>query len=556
MRLTFCGAAGAVTGSCYLVETVTTRFLVDCGLFQGDRETEALNGSFPFDPGQVEHVILTHAHIDHSGRLPQLHRLGFNGPIWATPATADLAGIMLPDSAHLQEMEAVWQNRKRQRAGDEPVEPLYTLDDASRCLQLLRPVAYDEIVAVAPGVRLRFRDAGHILGSAIAEIWVEEDGRETKLVFSGDLGSPGRPILRDPTRVSQADLLFLESTYGDRGHGEHGDQIEALAAIVRSVAAEGGNLIIPAFAVGRTQDLLYYLNQMQQAGRVPELPVYVDSPLATSATEIFRRHQECFDQEARSLLAAGDDPFSFPGLTYVRSPQDSMALNQMSGAIIISASGMANAGRVLHHLKHNLWRPESTVLFVGYQAEGTLGRALLGGARNVHVLGEAISVRARIQQLSGFSAHADQGGLLAWARGLERPPAATFVVHGEQTAAQTLADLLKESGHRPHIPALGESLEIVRDAAGTLVVRELAPRSPAPLESAPPSRHANGLEREANGALAALRRFRQVLVTGQYNGQHNGISYSEVWKELRRALKDLGLVMARTERRSRRGEDN
>ncbi|MGE5590353.1 MAG: MBL fold metallo-hydrolase RNA specificity domain-containing protein, partial [Bacillota bacterium] len=325
--------------------------------------------------------------------------------------------------------------------------------------------------------------------------------------------------------------------------------------VVRSVAADGGNLIIPAFAVGRTQDLLYYLNKLQEAGRVPELPVYVDSPLATSATQIFRRHQECFDQEARGLLAAGDDPFSFPGLTYVRSPQDSMALNQMSGAIIISASGMANAGRVLHHLKHNLWRPESTVLFVGYQAEGTLGRALLGGVRDVHVLGEAISVRAKIRQLSGFSAHADQAGLMAWARGLDRPPAVTFVVHGEQSGAEALAGLLKEAGHRPRIPALGDSLDIARDAEGTLVISD-GERRAVSVELAAPARRGNGLEREVGSALAALRRFRQVLVTGQYNGEQNGIAYTDLWKELRRALKDVGLVMARAERRSRHGEDH
>ncbi|MCL5676511.1 MAG: MBL fold metallo-hydrolase, partial [Firmicutes bacterium] len=482
MKLTFCGGAGSVTGSCYLIETESTRLLVDCGMFQGGRDLEAQNYLFPFDPAQADHLVLTHAHIDHSGRIPLLQRQGFGGAIWATPATADLAGIMLPDSAHLQEMEADWQNRKRQRAGEEAVTPLYTVDDAMRSLRLFKPLAYERLAEVAPGVRLRFRDAGHILGSAIAELWVRERDREVKLVFSGDLGNTGRPILQDPTVIEEADLLLIESTYGDRLHGDHGEQLEALAEVVRSVVRRGGNLVIPAFAVGRTQELLYYFNQLQMENRIPALPVYVDSPLATSATEIFRRHQECFDRSARSLLAAGDDPFSFEGLTYVRTPQDSMALNQMSRAIIISASGMANAGRILHHLKHNLWRSESTVLFVGYQAEGTLGRALTGGARNVHVLGEAISVQAEIKQLSGFSAHADQQGLITWARGFVRPPAGTFVVHGEEAGSKALAALLTEAGHRPRIPAFGQSFEVVRGPGGGIAVREVPSQV---LEAAP-----------------------------------------------------------------------
>ncbi|MHB9144963.1 MAG: MBL fold metallo-hydrolase RNA specificity domain-containing protein [Symbiobacteriia bacterium] len=555
MRLTFGGGAGSVTGSCYLIETRAARFLVDCGMFQGSQELEAQNYTFPFNPAAIEHVILTHAHIDHSGRIPRLHRDGFAGTVWATPATADLAGIMLPDSGHIQELEAGWHNRKRQRAGQENMEPLYTADDAQRTLPLFKPLPYDQVAEVAPGVRLRFRDAGHILGSAIAEVWIKENGREIKFVFSGDLGSPNRPILRDPTLVAEADILFIESTYGDRLHGDHEGQVGELAEIVRSVAQRGGNLVIPSFAVGRTQEVLYHLNQLLEAGRIPALPVYVDSPLATSATAIFRRHQECFDKEAARLLATGDDPFSFEGLSFVRTPQDSMALNQMSGAIIISANGMASAGRILHHLKHNLWRPESTVLFVGYQAEGTLGRVLLSGTKHVHVLGEALSVRAEIRQLSGFSAHADKDGLLSWAHGFTHPPAATFVVHGEQAGLAAMAASLHELGHETRVPALGQAFEIKADAQGYVTVAET---EASPLAHAEPvtGRQWNGLEREANSALQGLRRFRQALLTGQYDGLHGGLAQSELWKELHRALKDVGLSMTRWERRVRRVEEH
>ncbi|HYG59759.1 MAG TPA: MBL fold metallo-hydrolase, partial [Symbiobacteriaceae bacterium] len=415
MQLTFLGASGMVTGACYLLEAGGLRLLVDCGMFQG--KEEGLNRKpFGFHPGSLDGVILTHAHIDHSGRLPLLRKQGFSRPIYTHPATADLAAIMLMDSAHIQEADAERENRKGRRAGRHLVEPLYTQNDARAVVNLFRPIPYGQLVRLNDSVEIRLQDAGHILGSAIVEVFETDDkGRTVKLVFSGDLGQPHRPILRDPALIDEADYLVMESTYGNREHEPLESTRAALAEVIRSTISRGGNVVIPAFAVGRTQEVLYQLNALAEEGQLPRrLKVVLDSPLAIAATEVTARHREVYDEAAANRVHDGDDPFSFPGLVMSHTADDSRALNESKEPmVIISASGMCEAGRVLHHLKHNLWRPDSTILFVGYQAEGTLGRRILQGAAPVRILGEEVAVRARIESLPGLSAHADQAQLVA-----------------------------------------------------------------------------------------------------------------------------------------------
>jgi len=480
MQLTFCGAARTVTGSCYLLEAAGRRVLIDCGMFQGNREIRERNRErFGFKPQEIEAVLLTHAHIDHSGLLPKLTQKGFRGRIVATEATTDLCGIMLPDSAHIQEMDAQWRDRKAQRQGREPMGPLYTLADAQKTLGLFQQVKYGQTNEVFPGIKVRFMDAGHILGSSIIEIWVREGDRETKLVFSGDLGQRGAPIINDPTSIEEADYILVESTYGDRLHEKAVSRLSLLADAVKAAVKSGGNLIIPAFAVERTQELLYDIRQLAESGSISLPPVYIDSPLAVSATEIFRRHPDCYDSQTYDMINKGDSPFEFPGLTFVRTVQESQALNQRRGsAIIISANGMCEAGRILHHLKHNLWRPEAHLLFVGYQAEGTLGRRLLEGEKNARVMGEDIVVRAAIHNIGSYSAHADRDDLLAWLRGFKRKPRSIFLVHGEDAAlANWSATVQEKLNLTPLIPAYGETytlgeqaikaVEAAKPAAGT-----------------------------------------------------------------------------------------
>lgn len=471
MQVTFCGAAGSVTGSCFWIKTENMEFLVDCGMFQGSKEEREKNRrEFLFNPGNIRYVLLTHAHIDHSGLIPRLYLQGFKGEVLCTHATKDLAGVMLPDSGHIQEMEAEWRSRKKARLGEPPVEPLYTAAEAVQCLQHFASVGYGEIFELGPGVRVRFSDAGHIFGSAIIEVWVEEKGETTKLVFSGDLGQANQPIIRNPQLIENADVVFIESTYGARKHENKEDRVERLREIIIESVASGGNLIIPSFAVGRTQDLLYHINLLLKEGKIPALPVYIDSPMAVSATEIFRNHNECFDWETVQLLRVGDSPFEFPTLHYVRQVEESRALNENArGSIIISASGMCEAGRILHHLKHNLWRPESHVLFVGYQAAGTLGRRLLEGAKVVKLFGEEIRVQAKIHNIDGFSAHADQDGLLQWLKGFTKRPGQIYLVHGEEETMEEWAPIVqREIGIAPVVPAWGDSYEL-RGYHATLV---------------------------------------------------------------------------------------
>jgi len=446
MDITFLGAAREVTGSCFLIETADTRFLVDCGMVQGGREAPARNRKpFAFDPAAIDFVLLTHAHIDHSGLLPKLTRAGFKGPIYTTAATADLLQVMLPDSAHIQEADAERARRdaKSSRRRSAAPTPLYTMQDARDCLRQVRPIAYDEDLAPHPAVHCRFRDAGHILGSAIVEAWVGEHGRTTKLVFSGDLGQRGRPILRDPTPIDEADILVMESTYGDRNHKDLAATRDELVGIVERTL-ERGNVIVPAFAVGRTQEVLYHLHRLSREGRLHDLKVFVDSPMATEATRITRQYMQLFDAEAKELADWHARGEHLPDLHFTASADESRALNRIrSGAIIISASGMCDAGRIKHHLRHNLPRRECSVLITGFQAQGTLGRRLVDGAKRVRLFGEDIQVRAGVHTVGGLSAHADRQALLAWTGRFRKPPARTFVVHGEADTARVFADALR-----------------------------------------------------------------------------------------------------------------
>lgn len=465
MKITFLGAAKTVTGSCFFVETASTKFLVDCGMFQGYSKNNALNEEeFPFNVEELDYIFLTHAHIDHSGRIPRIYIKGFRGQIIATKATVELCAIMLPDSGHIQEYENEWTNRKRLRAGKPPVEPLYTYQDAVNCLELFRKVSYDEVIKINDEIRVRFRDAGHILGSAIIEMWINERGEEIKIVFSGDLGNKDIPILRDPSIIESADYLVIESTYGNRLHNERVDKAEYFLNLINSTIEKGGNVIIPSFAVGRTQELIYELNKKKEVydeklKMLFATPVYIDSPMAISATEVFRNNLDCYDEEAREYIENGDNPLDFPGLQFTRTAEESKALNERKeSSIIIAASGMCEAGRIRHHLKHNLWRKDSTIIFVGYQAEGTLGRRLLDGAKKVRLFGKEISVEARIEMIEGFSGHADKEGLLKWIERFNRKPKKIFIVHGEEDA---MIEFSEEINRRFNIetviPSRGES---------------------------------------------------------------------------------------------------
>jgi len=456
MKIKFMGAARTVTGSCFIVEAAGHRFAVDCGMHQGNAEIDRRNWEVDlYDPSRIEFFIITHAHIDHSGLIPRMVQKGFHGPVYLTPPTKDLLQVMLLDSAHIQETEAQWKTKRRLRHGDKRIQPLYTQKDAQASFPLLQAVPYEREFEPCDGVRVTLRDAGHILGAALAEIRVRENGAATKLVFSGDLGRPAQLMVRDPSIVEEADVLFMESTYGNRNHKNEDASLDELAEAVAYSHERGEKVIIPAFAVERTQEMIYSLHLLEKSGRLPKgMPVFVDSPLAVAATEIFRRHRQDFDAEAQALLARGEDPLTLPGLRYTQSTQDSIDINAVAGpAVVISASGMADAGRIKHHLRHNLWREGASIVFVGFQAAGTTGRRIIDGAEKVRLFGEDVAVKAKVFTINGFSAHAGQTQLLDWLAHVRNPALRLFLVHGEYAAQQTLAGLVEERfGIRAVIP--------------------------------------------------------------------------------------------------------
>jgi metallo-beta-lactamase family protein len=450
LKIAFMGAAQTVTGSMHLLEVNGAKILLDCGLFQGKRkESFERNRKLPFDAHEVQAVILSHAHLDHSGNIPSLVRSGFAGHIYATSATRDLCVAMLLDSAHIQESDAAYVTKKLRRQGLPPVEPLYTIAQAQASLQQFVSLEYGRTMEVVPGVRVTFHDAGHILGSAITTLDITENGHAFRLCFTGDLGRSGMPILRDPERVPEVDCLMTECTYGNRTHGSLAEAASKLCDIVRQTNKRGGKVIIPAFAVGRAQDIIYDLHKLIETDCLPSIPVYVDSPLAVNVTEIFRLHPECYDVEMSRLLQQRNDPFGFYRLHYTRSVEESKALNIMpESCIIISASGMCEAGRILHHLKNNIGNPANTVLFVGYQAENTLGRKILDGWKRVPILGEEWDVRAQIESIDGYSAHADRNEMLAYIRSMlgQGRLKRAICVHGDPDACQALAQAIRDLG--------------------------------------------------------------------------------------------------------------
>lgn len=471
MKIRFCGAARSVTGSCHMISANGKNVLVDCGMRQGaDKKTELGEDKFPFNPAEIDAVLLTHAHIDHAGLIPLLVKQGFKGSIIATDATAQLSGIMLPDSGHIQEQEAEYQTRKNLRAGKAPAEPLYTVQDAQNALKQFTPTSYGRTVSVVSGITARFNDIGHLLGSSAIEIWVEENGKTTKLVFSGDIGREERPIICDPQQVKGADYLVIEGTYGDRNHEE--STVEAkeahLISVLKMGIARGGNIVIPSFAVGRTQELLYYIKRLLMKNSVPGLenvPVYIDSPLGINATKIYEKCAEgYYDEEAREMAKSGS-PFDFPTLRVAVTADESKLINAQTGCnIIISSSGMCDAGRIRHHLKHNLWRPESAVVFVGFQSPGTLGRHLLDGAESVKMFGEEIAVRAKIVNFQGLSSHADRDHLLNWIdQFTPAKPTHVFVVHGDREVAPAFAADVAERGFAAHAPQYTEVYDLLEN---------------------------------------------------------------------------------------------
>ena len=463
MKLTFLGAARTVTGSCYLLEVNGKKMLVDCGMFQGSKSIKAFNERpFAFNPAEIDAMVLTHAHVDHSGLIPRLVKEGFKGRVHCTKSTQQLCTILLPDSAHIQESDAEFANRKGLRAGKSEVLPIFTVDDAYTALQHFYVHNFEEAFEVIPGVAAKLRVAGHILGSATVYLVIEENGKKTTMIFSGDVGQPKQPIVEDPSVLSGADFIITESTYGNRKHKAY-DKEEELAKIINETVERGGNVVIPAFAVGRTQVLLYYFQKLSQEGKIPDVPIYVDSPLATKATGITLANKEEYDEETRALVEfQGDRLFAMKNVHFTPTPDESRMINGIEGPkIILSASGMADAGRILHHLKHNLWRPECTVVFAGYQAEGTMGRNLIDGVKKVKIMGETIHVAAQIVNMTGFSAHADKEQLIDWYKKMPQKPKIFFVTHGEFDAASELSkDLQMQMGTAVYVPKYGDSVAI------------------------------------------------------------------------------------------------
>ena len=485
MKVTFLGATKTVTGSNFLVEGAGRKFLVDCGLYQGSDKEELKNAEpFPFDVNEIDFMLLTHAHIDHSGRIPKLYKDGYRNPIYTTNATCDLCAIMLPDSGHIQETEAEWKNRKRIRRGELPIDPIYDAETAAKCLELFKGEPYDQIIELDDNIHIRFNDAGHMLGSSTIEIWIKENGENKKIFFSGDIGNNDIPLLSEPTMIEDADFLVMESTYGNRKHIRNDNKAELFIDIVTDTLKKGGIVVIPSFAVGRTQEILYELNKIKDSNLdTPEFekkyellmktPVYVDSPLAISATEVFKENMNLFDEETQELIKRGDNPLEFNGLQFTKTVEESKALNESNeSSIIISASGMCEVGRIKHHLKHTIWNPKNTILFVGYQAQGTLGRKIVDGAKTIKLFGEEIAVNARVEYIEGYSGHADQDGLLNFVYSFIKKPEHIFLVHGEEEGQKVLRDLIHETTDLPvTIPGYGETYDLSEKVKLTDMIR-------------------------------------------------------------------------------------
>lgn len=512
MKIKFLGAARTVTGSCFVIETDSARFAVDCGMHQGSDAIERRNLEIaPYDPAHIDFFLLTHAHIDHSGLLPRMAAGGFHGPVYTTEPTADLVNILLLDSAHIQEVEAEGKNKRLRRTGAKAdAQALYTTADAEAVAPLVKARKYGELFSPAPGIRARFHDAGHILGSAMVELFIEENGSTTKLVFSGDIGRPNQLLMKDASLVTQADFLFMESTYGNRNHRGEQESLDELAEAIAYSYANGEKVVIPAFAVERTQEILYSLHLLLRAGKLPkDMPVYLDSPLAIKATEIFRRYRAYLDGETQSLLKNGEDPLRLPNLKMSTSTADSIQINETKeAAIVISASGMCNAGRIKHHLRHNLWRPGASVVFVGFQAEGTPGRRIVDGAKKIRIFNEDIAVAARIFTINGFSAHAGRDQLLDWLADVHSKTMQVFLVHGEYSAQQHLAGLIRERfGLSVAIP---EYLEEIVLKPGKPLEEIMAPAAAAPQVNLPPllAELKSRLD-EAGGRLSTLSAAQQ-----------------------------------------------
>lgn len=467
MKLTFVGADHQVTGSCHYIQACGKNILVDCGMQQGSNPFECCD--IPVDEAKLDYVFLTHAHVDHSGNLPLLYAKGFRGQVFTTEASADLCSIMLRDCAHIQMQEAEWKNRKAKRhSGLDAVEPLYKMEDADGIIKRIIPCEYNSIIQICEGIIIKFTDVGHLLGSASIEVWLTENNITKKIVFSGDIGNKNQPLIKDPIYTKEADYVVMESTYGDRMHtSDNPRYVEDLAEIISKTFSKGGNVVIPSFAVGRTQEILYFLRKIKEDNLVPDYPrfeVYVDSPLAVEATGVFQKNiYTCFDEEAMELVRRGINPLSFPGLKLAITSDESKQINfDDKPKVIISASGMCEAGRIRHHLKHNLWRPECTILFVGYQAAGTLGRVLVEGTPEVKLFGEIVEVRARIMQLPGLSGHADKAGLIEWVNAFKQKPDRVFIVHGEDSVCNLFAECLKiEHGHRAYAPYSGTRVDLL-----------------------------------------------------------------------------------------------
>ena len=527
MKIKFCGAAECVTGSCHLISFAGKNILVDCGMRQGsDAKSELGESDFPFLPADIDAVLLTHAHIDHTGLVPLLYKRGFGGKIICTGATTDLCSIMLPDSGHIQEQEAEYQNRKNERAGKPLVAPLYTAQDAVDCIKNFQSQHYDQVFEVIEGAKARFTNVGHLLGSAAIELWIEEEGKTCSIAFSGDLGRDDRPIINDPDHIAGTDYLVMEGTYGDRNHEASTDEqkITQFANVLKTAIARGGNIVIPSFAVGRTQELLFYIKRLLKDKLVPGLeriPVYIDSPLGIAATEVYTKcGEEYYDEEAKRIAERGET-FEFPTLRIAQTAEESKAINDQKGCnIIISSSGMCDAGRIRHHLKHNLFRADSTIIFSGYQAEGTLGRLLLDGIEKVKLFGEEIRVNATIERIEGFSGHAGRDELIRWLTDMGSKPKRVFLVHGEKEVLNSLCAAIKSLNYNVQIPQLLEEIDL---AAGTVIT---------PTTDAVPAKNAKTIEKSSEEIVRQAQRIAAML-NGISSTPENELKLKLMEKDLR-----------------------